>query len=56
MFEEEVGKPNSCKDPISDVCGMVGSVSDVLGTKIGTNVGGEAKTIGAEYAGADAAT
>ena len=29
---------------------------DVLGTQIGTDVGGEVKTIGAEYACADAVT
>lgn len=56
MVDEEAGRPNSCKGPNMDVCGRVGSASDVLGTKIVTNVGEEAKTIGAEYARADAVT
>lgn len=56
MVDDEAGKPNSCKGPNMDVCGRVGSASDVLDTKIGINVGGEVKTIGAEYARADAAT
>ena len=43
----EVGKPDICKDLDLDVWNRVESASDTLGTKIGTNVGGEAKTIGA---------
>ena len=53
---KKLGNPKAARVLIrTSVTGSRGAL-DVLGTQIGTKVGGEVKTIGAEYACADAAT
>ena len=53
---KKLGNPTAARVLIrTSMTGSKGTF-DVLGKQIGTHVGGEVKTIGAEYACADAAT